>query len=88
MRFSFALIKKYDIKRVQLIYVFTENLSRGTFMDNLSQVLKSVSQPAKGKIASSKKRKWREIEQLRDQFQLEKELKAYEDSLEYMLEEF
>jgi ElaB/YqjD/DUF883 family membrane-anchored ribosome-binding protein len=73
---------------VQLIYVFTENLSRGTFMDNLSQVLKSVSQPAKGKIASSKKRKWREIEQLRDQFQLEKELKAYEDSLEYMLEEF
>jgi len=88
VRFSFALIKKYDIKRVQLIYVFTENLSRGTFMDNLSQVLKSVSQPAKGKIASSKKRKWREIEQLRDQFQLEKELKAYEDSLEYMLEEF
>jgi len=57
-------------------------------MDSLSQVLKSVSQPAKGKIASSKKRKWREIEQLRDQFQLEKELKAYEDSLEYMLEEF
>jgi hypothetical protein len=57
-------------------------------MDNLSQVLKSVSQPAKGKVTSSKKRKWREIEELRDKFQLEKELKVYEDSLEYMLEEF
>lgn len=88
MRFLFASIKKYGIKKVQLIYVFTENLLRGTFMDNLSQVLKSVSQPAKGKAATSKKRKWREIEQLRDKFQLEKELKIYEDSLEYMLEEF
>jgi len=57
-------------------------------MDNLSKVLESVSQPAKGKTASNKKRKWREIEQLRDQFQLEKELKEYEDSLEYMLAEF
>ena len=28
------------------------------------------------------------LEELRDQFQLEKELKEYEDSLEYMLEEF
>ena len=57
-------------------------------MDNLSQALKSVSQPAKGKAMLNKKRKWREIEQLRDKFQLEKELKVYEDSLEYMLEEF
>lgn len=57
-------------------------------MDNLDQVLKSVSQPEKEKSASSKKRKWREIELLRDKFQLEKELKIYEDSLEYMLEEF
>ena len=57
-------------------------------MDNLSQVLESFNRPAKGKSASSKKRKWREIEQLRDKFQLEKELKIYEDSLEYMLEEF
>lgn len=57
-------------------------------MDNLSEVLKSVSQPAKGKTASNKKRKWREIEQLRDQFQLKKELKEYEGSLEYMLKEF
>lgn len=60
---------------------------RGIVMDNLSQVLKSVNQTAKGKTAPSKKRKWREIEELRDKFQLEKELKTYEDSLEYMLEE-
>ncbi len=57
-------------------------------MDNLNRILESISQPAKGKATSNKKRKWREIEQLRDRFQLEKELKAYEDSLEYMLEEF
>lgn len=57
-------------------------------MDNLNQVLESISQPSKGKVTSNKKRKWREIEQLRDRFQLEKELKEYEDSLEYMLEDF
>ena len=57
-------------------------------MDNLGQVLESVSQPAKERASSTKKRKWREIEQLRDQFQLAKELKEYEYSLEYMLEEF
>lgn len=57
-------------------------------MDNFDQVLKSVSQPAKEKNASNKKRKWREIELLRDKFQLEKELKIYEDSLEYMLKDF
>lgn len=73
---------------MQLIYVFKENLLRDTFMDNLNQVLASVSQPAKGKSVATNKRKWREIEQLRDKFQLEKELLIYEDSLEYMLEEF
>lgn len=57
-------------------------------MDNLNSVVRSISQPAKGKPASGKKRKWREIEELRDKFQLEKELKIYEDSLEYMLEDF
>ena len=57
-------------------------------MDSLNRVVRSISQPAKRKSASSKKRKWREIEELKDQFQLEKELKIYEDSLEYMLEEF
>ena len=57
-------------------------------MDNLSQALKSVSQPTREKSASNRKGKWREIEELRDKFQLEKELKIYEYSLEYMLEEF
>jgi len=57
-------------------------------MDNLNQVLESISQPAKAKSTPSKKRKWREIEQLKDRFQLEKELRVYEDSLEYMLEDF
>ncbi|MGL1956464.1 MAG: DUF3545 family protein [Colwellia sp.] len=57
-------------------------------MDNLNQVLESFTQPAKGKKPSNKKRKWREIEELRDKFQLEKELRVYGDSLEYMLEEF
>lgn len=57
-------------------------------MDNLNRVVRSISQPAKGKSTTSKKRKWREIEEIRDRFQLEKELKIYEDSLEYMLEDF
>jgi len=83
------LVKKYDIKKEQLICVLLfKVILRGTFMDKLNQVLGAISQPAKGKTTSGKKRKWREIEQLRDKFQLEKELKAYEDSLEYMLEEF
>lgn len=42
----------------------------------------------KGKPAtSSKKHKWREIEQLKEKFALEKELKMCEYSLEYMLDE-
>jgi hypothetical protein len=57
-------------------------------MDNLNRVLASTEQPKKNRTNSTSKRKWREIESLRDKFQLEKDLKAYEDSLEYMLEEF
>lgn len=57
-------------------------------MDSVNRVVQSINQPAKGKPVSSKKRKWREIEELRDKFQLEKELKIYEDSLEYMLDDF
>jgi hypothetical protein len=56
-------------------------------MDNSNQAIESFNQPAKAK-ASSKKRKWREIEELMDKFQLEKELKVYDDSLEHLLEEF
>jgi len=57
------------------------------FMDNANDVLNSINQPVKAKT-SNKKRKWREIEQLKEQYQLERDLKIYEDSLEYMLDDF
>jgi len=57
-------------------------------MDKINQVLKSTNQVAKKRAASTTKRKWREIESIRDKFQLEKDMRMYEDSLEYMLEEF
>ena len=56
-------------------------------MDNANDVLNSINLPTKAK-ASNKKRKWREIEQLKEQYQLERDLKIYEDSLEYMLDDF
>lgn len=55
-------------------------------MSNIKTAMDSIEQP-KSK-ASNKKRKWREIEQLKEKFQLERDLKVYEDSLEHMLEEF
>ncbi|KGJ89095.1 DUF3545 family protein [Colwellia psychrerythraea] len=57
-------------------------------MDKINQVLKSTNQVAKKRVISTTKRKWREIESIRDKFQLEKDMRMYEDSLEYMLEEF
>lgn len=57
-------------------------------MNELQEVIASINTQSKSKVSTNKKRKWREIEQLRDKFQLEKELKAYENSLEYMLEDF
>ena len=57
-------------------------------MDKLQEVLASLEKQPKAKASSNKKRKWREIEQLKEKFQLEKELRIYEDSLEYMLDEF
>ena len=57
-------------------------------MDNLNHVLESKEQPLRNRATTTKKRKWREIESLRDKFQLEKDLRTFEDSLEYMLEEF
>lgn len=60
---------------------------KGNFMDNIiKEALNSFDQP-KTK-STNKKRKWREIEQLKDQYQLERDLKLYDDSLEYMLDEF
>ena len=55
-------------------------------MDNIKKALNSAEQPKTR--ASNKKGKWREIEQLKEKFQLERDLKVYEDSLEYMLDEF
>ncbi|MEW6982352.1 DUF3545 family protein [Colwelliaceae bacterium 6471] len=58
-------------------------------MDKLQEVLDSIgSNKSKSAASNNKKRKWREIEQLKEKFQLERELKIYEDSLEYMLDEF
>jgi len=88
VHFSFALFKKCDIKKKQLICVFQRKSIKGYFMDSVNRVVQSITQPSKGKPTANSKRKWREIEELRDKFQLEKELKIYEDSLEYMLEDF
>jgi len=57
-------------------------------MDKLEQLLGSLGNQPKSSSSNNKKRKWREIEQLKEKFQLEKELRAYDDSLEYMLDEF
>ena len=57
-------------------------------MDKIDELLNSLGTPAKTSSTNNKKRKWREIEQLKEKFQLEKELKAYEGSLDYMLEDF
>jgi hypothetical protein len=62
--------------------------NKGRFMDKINQVLKSTNQVAKKRATSSSKMKWREIESIRDKFQLEKDLRSYESSLEHMLEEF
>lgn len=54
-------------------------------MDNsdLFSLLDIETRPAKTK---SKKRKWREIEAIKDRFQLQKELADYDMSFEYELE--
>ena len=50
-------------------------------MDELQEALASFNSKSKPK-ENTKKRKWREIEQLREKFQLEKELKVYDYSLD------
>jgi len=57
-------------------------------MDNNNQVLKSINQVVKNRATSTKKIKWREIESIKDKFQLEKDLRAFEGSLEHLLEDF
>lgn len=56
-------------------------------MNKIQNILNSLESKPKDKV-SNKKGKWREIEQLRDKFQLEKDLKSFDDSLEFMLEDF
>jgi hypothetical protein len=62
--------------------------NKGHLMDKINQVLKSTNQVAQKRAVSKSKNKWREIESLRDKFQLEKDMRTYDDSLEYMLDEF
>jgi len=58
-------------------------------MDKLKELVgSSMSKPKRSNVSNNKKRKWREIEQLKEKFQLERDLKAFEDSLEYMLEDY
>ena len=57
-------------------------------MDAFQQILNVLEAQAKSTSTNSNKRKWREIEELKDKFQLEKELRSYENSLESMLNEF
>lgn len=57
-------------------------------MDILNPIINAIEKQAKTKVSNKKQRKWREIEQLKEQFQLEKELRIGNDSLEYLLEDF
>lgn len=57
-------------------------------MDNIQEILDSIDAESKPRTTTNKKRRWREIEQLKDKFQLERELRIFDDSLEYMLDEF
>lgn len=57
-------------------------------MDKLQEVIDTISKQSKSVASTNKKRKWREIEQLKEKYELEKELRIYDDSLEYMLDEF
>lgn len=58
-------------------------------MDNNNQALGSSNQAVKKRATPvTKNRKWREIESIKDKVQLEKDLRVFEDSLEYMLEDF
>jgi hypothetical protein len=71
-----------------MVLIYCCCLKKERVMDNLNPINDSIEKQSKSKVTSNKKRKWREIEQLKEQFQLAKELRIYEDSLEYMLEDF
>jgi DNA-binding transcriptional regulator YiaG len=54
----------------------------------MSKLQETMTNTPKSKASSNKKSKWREIEQLRDRFQLERELKGLDNSLEHILDDF
>lgn len=70
-------MKTYDIKK-RLLY------KKEHFMSTHQEVLDTQPKSTK----SNNKRKWREIELLKDQHQLEKELRALDNPLDYMLDDY
>ncbi len=56
-------------------------------MDTFHNKIDSLATQSKSG-QSNKKRKWREIEQLKEQHQLARELKALENPLDYMFDDF
>lgn len=52
-------------------------------IDNLVELIEG-----KSKAKTKQKRKWREIEQFKEQLELEKKLEFYDGSLEHLLEEY
>lgn len=53
-------------------------------MERLEQIIESVNKPSKGK--TGKKRKWREIEALKDRHRLKRELEDIDSFNEYELD--
>ncbi|MEW6998454.1 DUF3545 family protein [Colwelliaceae bacterium BS250] len=51
-------------------------------LDNLMELIEG-----KSKAKTKQKQRWREIEQLKEKLELEKQIEFYEGSLEYLLEE-
>jgi len=71
-----------------MVLIYRCCLKKERVMDDSNPIIDSIEKQSKSKVTSNKKRKWREIEQLKEKFQLAKELRIYENSLEYMLEDF
>lgn len=80
--------KSVSIFHVTMVFKRCSCRKKEHTMAKLQKVLDSLAGQPKSSSSNNKKRKWREIEQLKEKFQLEKDLKAFDDSLEYMLEEF
>jgi hypothetical protein len=57
-------------------------------MDNHSIPSTPAARNAKSAQSANSKRKWREIEQLKEQFELERSLKEFDDSFDYALDDY